>query len=431
MTANLEDRHLVWRIVQDHVDPNLFFIATEFGIFFTIDGGDKWVELTGGSPTISYRDVVIQRRENDLVAGSFGRGIFILDDYTPLRGLDKADLDQDALLFGGRKAWWYIERHPLGFSEGASQGNNLFRAPNPDFGANFTYYLKDDLKTARQERQDREKPLIKDGKNTPFPGFDVVEEERRETPPEVWLTVKDSDGNVMRRIKGETKKGFHRIAWDLRTPSQSAVGNNGQADGSGFLVIPGEYNVTLSKRVRGKTTVLAGPETFEVTPLRSGALKGAEPAETVAFWDRLSKLQRGVSAANTALGNLDRRLNGLKAALENSRSTPDALDNEWQAIRTEVHELDALLNGNRTVGRGFGAVKETIQSRLGKAMVGTGQSTYGPTKTHLEVVGYAEADFADVRNRINILMKTTLPAFEAKLIDAGAPWAPGAEIPAL
>ncbi|UTW56944.1 glycosyl hydrolase [Kordiimonas sp. SCSIO 12610] len=431
MTANLEDRHLVWRIVQDHVDPNLLFLATEFGIFFTIDGGDKWVELTGGSPTISYRDVVIQRRENDLVAGSFGRGIFILDDYTPLRNLDKDDLDKDALLFGGRKAWWYIERHPLGFSEGASQGNNLFRAPNPDFGANFTYYLKDDLKTARQERQDREKPLIKDGKNTPFPGFDVVEEERRETPPEVWLTVKDSDGNVMRRIKGDTKKGFHRIAWDLRTPSQSAVGNNGQAGGSGFLVVPGEYNVTLSKRVRGETTVLAGPETFEVTPLRSGALKGAEPAETVAFWDRLSKLQRGVSAANTALGNLDRRLSGLKAALENSRSTPDALDNEWQAIRTEVHELDALLNGNRTVGRGFGAVKETIQSRLGKAMVGTGQSTYGPTKTHLEVVGYAEADFADVRNRINTLMKTTLPAFEAKLIDAGAPWAPGAEIPSL
>jgi photosystem II stability/assembly factor-like uncharacterized protein len=431
MTANLDDRHLVWRIVQDHVDPNLFFIATEFGIFFTVDAGGKWVELTGGSPTISYRDVVIQRRENDLVAGSFGRGIFILDDYTPLRNLNKDDLDKEALLFGGRKAWWYIERHPLGFSEGASQGNNLFRAPNPDFGANFTYYLKDDLKTARQERQDREKPLIKDEKDTPFPGFDVVEEERRETPPEVWLTVKDSDGNVMRRIKGDTKKGFHRIAWDLRTPSLSAVNNRGEAAGSGFLVVPGDYNVTLSKRVRGVTSVLAGPETFEVTPLRSGALKGAEPAETVAFWDRLSKLQRGVSAANAALGNLNGRLNGLKAALENSRTTPDTLDSEWQTLRTEVHELDALLNGNRSVGRGFGAVKETIQSRLGKAMVGTAQSTYGPTRTHLDVVGYAEADFADVRKRLNTLMKTTLPAFEAKLIDAGAPWAPGAEIPAL
>ncbi|WP_262693544.1 VPS10 domain-containing protein [Kordiimonas aquimaris] len=428
MTSDLPEKHLVWRIVQDHVDRNLFFLATEFGVFFTPDAGEKWIELTGGSPTISYRDVVIQRRENDLVAGSFGRGIFILDDYSALRNMDEDTLNNEALLFGGRTAWWYVERHPLGFSEGASQGHNLYRAPNPPFGANFTYYLKDDLKTARQERQDREKPLIKDGKDTPFPGFDVVESERRETAPEVWLTVRDTDGNVVRRIEGSTKKGFHRAAWDLRYPSQQAV--SGGNEPQGFLAAPGTYSVTLSKRVRGVTTVMAGPDNFEVKPLSSGALKGADPADAVAFWERTSKLQRSVSAAISSLRGLDTRLGNLKTAITRSRTAPSSLDDEWQAIRTEVYAIDEALSGNRTQNAGFGATPQTIQSRLGKVLTGTGSSTYGPTKTHRDVLGYAEADFEAVRTRLNTLLGTTLPAFEARLIEAGAPWVAGAAIPA-
>ena len=131
ITGDLPDRHLVWRIVQDHVDPELMFTATEYGLFFTVDGGSKWVELTGGAPTISFRDVTIQRREEDLVAASFGRGFFILDDYTPLRDVDEAALDQEALLFPGRRAWWYMERHPLGFTEGRSARAQLLPRAQP------------------------------------------------------------------------------------------------------------------------------------------------------------------------------------------------------------------------------------------------------------------------------------------------------------
>lgn len=428
MTGDLPEKHLVWRIVQDHVDSDLLFLATEFGVFFTVDAGKQWIELTGGSPTISYRDVVIQRRENDLVAGSFGRGIFVLDDYSPLRNLDADALSNEALLFGGRTAWWYVEQHPLGFSEGAEQGHGLYRAPNPPFGANFTYYLKDDLKTAREERQDREKPLVKDGKNTPFPGFDVVEQERRETPPEVWLTVTDEDGAVVRRIKGETKKGFHRVAWDLRYPSLTPV--NGGDEPQGFLAAPGAYTVTLSKRVRGVTTAMAEPQTFEVTPLSSGALKGAEPAEAVAFWDRLSKLQRSVMAATTTVRELEGKMDKLKTALSRSRAAPGSLDDEWQAIRTEIFEIGEAIFGNTTQNAGFGATPQTIQSRLGKVLTGTGSSTYGPTQTHRDVIGYAEADFIAVRARLNSLLNQTLPAFEARVIEAGAPWVSGVAIPA-
>ncbi|MFB3091329.1 MAG: glycosyl hydrolase, partial [Gammaproteobacteria bacterium] len=115
--GNLPDRNLVWRLVQDHVDPNLLFTATEFGIYFTIDGGAKWIKLTGGVPTISFRDLAIQRRENDLVVATFGRGFYILDDYSVLRDVSVDQLNKEATLFPTRKAWWYIPS-PLGVISG-------------------------------------------------------------------------------------------------------------------------------------------------------------------------------------------------------------------------------------------------------------------------------------------------------------------------
>jgi len=139
IAGDLPDRHLVWRLVQDHEKSDLFFAGTEFGIFFTIDGGNQWIKLTGNAPTIPFRDLVIQRRENDLVGASFGRSFWILDDYSPLRFVTEQSLELPATLFPVRDAWWYVQRRPLGGGERANQGADFFVAPNPPFGAVFTY----------------------------------------------------------------------------------------------------------------------------------------------------------------------------------------------------------------------------------------------------------------------------------------------------
>jgi len=86
ISRGLPERHVAWRLVQDHVNPKLLFAATEFGVFFTV-GGDVWTKLAGGTPNISFRDLVIQKRENDLVGATFGRSFYVFDDYTPLRSL--------------------------------------------------------------------------------------------------------------------------------------------------------------------------------------------------------------------------------------------------------------------------------------------------------------------------------------------------------
>jgi photosystem II stability/assembly factor-like uncharacterized protein len=433
ITGDLPDRHLVWRVVQDHVKPELLFAATEFGLFFTVDGGGKWIELTGGAPTISFRDVTIQRREQDLVAASFGRGFFILDDYTPLRDVDAAALDQEALLFPGRRAWWYMERHPLGFTPGASQGASYFRAPNPPFGAVFTYYLKEDLKSLAETRQAEEKDRIDEWKDTPFAGYDAAEQERREVEPEIWLTVRDSDGNVVRRLKGPSKKGFHRAAWDLRFPAMDAVGagpDYPNEELQGFLAAPGAYTVSLSKTVRGKTTELVSPQVFQVERMRKGVLPGAEPEQVVAFWERLSTLQRGVTAANQATDHLEQQIKDLQIALGRTRAAPDGLDSEWRAIRTELQDIVELLSGNQAMAEIGQDPPATVETRLGRLLVGTNYSTYGPTPTHRQSLEYAEADFKAIRQRINTLQQTTIPAFQETLIEAGAPWTPGGAIPA-
>ena len=430
IAGDIPDRHLMWRVVQDHENRNLLFAATEFGLFFTLDGGTKWVKLTGDAPTISFRDVTIQRREDDLVAASFGRGFFILDDISPLRSLSEASLARDAMLFPGRNALWYAERTPLGDAGSASQGDGYYRAPNPPFGANFTYYLKDDLATRSGTRKEAEKPLIEKGEDTPFPDFEAISAELQELEPGIWLTVRDSDGNVVRRIEGPGKKGFHRVNWDLRYPSPITMETDeGPGGFTGFLAPPGQYTVSLAKRVDGRMTELVGPQPFTVEPLRRQGALPPQP-DTVAFLEKVGTLARSVGAAGTTLEGLEKRIELLGVAAQNARSGDTAtLERDWLAIRSEYLAIQSAMTGDPARNKIAERIQPTVFSRLGMVMYTIANSTYGPTQTQREQVAYAEAEFTDLRARLKTLVEQTIPDFERRLIAADAPWVPGGVIP--
>ena len=241
ISSNIPERTLTWRIVQDHVKKDLLFLATEFGIYFSINSGKRWSKIKGGVPTISFRDLAIHKRENDLVGASFGRGFYVFDDMSVFRELSNTQMQSPASLFSVRKAWWYIPRSHLGFGDRpkGTQGDSYFTAKNPPFGAVFTYYLKSDSKSSLAVRQDKEKALLKDGKSVGFPGWDAVEKERRELKSEVIFVVSNSKGEIVRRLNAPAKQGFHRIAWDLRYPSPSIIKNSGrQSSMLGFMVPP-------------------------------------------------------------------------------------------------------------------------------------------------------------------------------------------------
>jgi hypothetical protein len=437
MAGDLPENHLVWRLVQDHVKPDLFFTATEFGIFFTVDGGSKWIKLEGGVPTISFRDVGIQRRENDLVGASFGRGFYVFDDYTPLRHVSAEALEKEAVLFPVRPALWYVQRRPLGEDGQASMGGAYYVADNPPFGAVFTYHLAEEFMTLEAQRREEEKELEKEWKDTPYVSYDALEAERRQAEPEILLTIRDTDGTIVRTVAGPAKKGFHRVAWDLRYPSTRAVkrvastGDNPweRDTDSGFMAPPGSYTVTLSKRVDGKVEVLSEPVGFEVVRVFEGALEGSSPGETTAYMRQVAELQREVTGASEALADAFKTVEILGRALARSTVDPGTLDTELETIKQRLYVVDEKLTGNRSLASFGHPQTPNVGRRLRVATVTDGQSDYGPTATHRRAYEIAAAEFAAIEPELREILEIDLPALEAKMEEASVPWSPGRPLP--
>src|SRR5438874_5194165 len=134
VTGDLPEKGSVYSLAEDYVDPNLLFAGTEWGLFVSRDGGKKWLKLNGGLPTIQVRDLAIQKREGDLVLGTFGRGFYVLDDYSPLRTMTDAALASNFVLFPTRSAPLYVPSVPLGLSDAigpAFPGAGYYMANNP------------------------------------------------------------------------------------------------------------------------------------------------------------------------------------------------------------------------------------------------------------------------------------------------------------
>lgn len=426
--GDLPDKTMVWRMVQDHIAPKLLFAATERGIFFTLDGGAKWLKL-GGAPPIAFRDLAIQKRENDLVGASFGRGFFILDDYSVLREISEEKLKQEAALFAARKAWWYAPRSVVN-----TMGASYYAADNPPFGAVFTYYLKDNLETQQSARKEKERDLVKNNQDVPFPGWDALEAERLEEKPMIWLVIKDSEGNIVRRVEGQARKGLHRTDWDLRMTSKNPIsldppragggeGGGFRRGGGGVMVTPGSYSVTLVKQVDGVTTVLAGPQNFEVVPLRQGALPGKPKEEMAAFGRDVQALQAAVSAANQVFTDCKNRIAAMQTAATRTDSDVAGIVTQLHTLKKEVQKLDARVNGNQSKEEIGEKNDPTVSSRMFIAM--RGLTTYGPTDLHRQSLEIAKAEFQELKQELDDICNNKIPAVERALAAAGAPWIEG------
>ncbi|MEM6765749.1 MAG: glycosyl hydrolase [Bacteroidota bacterium] len=424
MTNGLPEKTLVWRFVQDHVKKELMFLATEFGIYFSVNAGKGWTKLTGGVPTIPFRDLAIQKRENDLVGASFGRSFYVLDDYAPLREVSQEQMEEEATLFSVRKAWWYMPRGVLSFNNSrGNQGASHYVAPNPPFGAVFTYYLKDGLSTAKADRKKAEKVLAKDGKEISFPGWDEVEAERNATASKIWFTVKDAGGNLVRKLTGPTAKGVHRISWDLKYPASEFIGSGDTTSlnrASAMMAAPGTYTVSMSKEVNGVVTTLSEPVEFEVVPLRKGALEGASPEHTAAFWRELESASKDASIVRSQLSSQMKKLSTLRTSLERSLISPGEMNTRLHELSAAYQDLRRQLYGYRSKSQVGQKNDPTVNSRLGMVFNAVGNSTYGPTpaaKTSLEIV---QKELGVMKKSLDALSDKMANLTE-EMAEAGAP----------
>jgi photosystem II stability/assembly factor-like uncharacterized protein len=436
ITNKLPERGSLYAIAEDGVDPNLLFVGTEFGLFFTQDGGGRWVQMKGGLPTIAIRDIAVQRIENDLVVATFGRGFYVLDDYTPLRTATRDNLTkQTQLLFPVKDALMY-NRSNSGFT--GSQGAGFYTAPNPAYGATFTYFLKEAPKTIKQKRQDAERRAGRDNQPIHYPSIDELRKEGEEQPPAVIFTVTDSDGKIVRRMTAPAGGGVQRATWDFRYTApaireqppgglggEGGGGGGGGGFGGGPLVMPGKYTVAMAVRVNGVVTPVAGSQTFNVTVEGREHMTSDEAKVLGDFQRNVGSLQRSIGGALSNATEAKTRIGLLK------RSAQEAPVDNAKLIADGEHlddEIDSILNDLRGGRENTDTPPASISERIGYIAERIRLSSVRPSRTQMEQYELVNSEFQPVLTRLRQLVDVELPAYEKALDAAGAPLiqAPGA-----
>ncbi|MDI1318735.1 MAG: glycosyl hydrolase [bacterium] len=433
VAGDLPVRGTVYTIAEDPEKAGLLYAGTEFGLYFSPDDGKRWIQLKGGMPVIAVRDLAIQKREGDLAIATFGRGFFILDDLTPIRRATDELLAREATLLPVKKAWMFIPSQPLGLREKAFQGAAFYAAPNPPFGAVFTYYLKDELKTKKNLRQAEEKKIAAKGGDVPFPSWDALHREDREEEPAVILTVTDSSGAVVRRLTGPVKAGFQRVAWDLRSPSSRPVQPKAADEDEdifsppprGPLVLPGSYTVTLEKRVDGQTAKLGEPVTFTTEILGTASLPAPDRARVLEFARKTARLQRAVFGSVELAKETHKRFDFLARGLADTPAAPAALLARAKELDQQLKDLEVALNGDKVLAKYQQPGPESITDRVQRIVESMWYSTSAPTGTLTLEYDFAAQEFAPILARLKTLVETDLKDLESKVEAAGAPWTPG------
>jgi photosystem II stability/assembly factor-like uncharacterized protein len=429
---NLPENGSVWTIAEDHVNPLLLFVGTEFGVYFSIDGGGKWIQLKGGLPTIAVRDIAIQKRENDLVLATFGRGFYILDDYSLLRTLAAHDLEKEAMLFPTEQAWMFVASRPLGLRGKGFMGESYFTADNPPFGATFSYYLKDAYKTKKKIRQEAEKDALKKGETVRIPTWEELHEEDTEEEPSVILTVTDETGNVVRRLNGTNTKGMNRVTWDLRyaaatptsttTPSADDAFDEGEM---GRFALPGSYKISIAKRVAGVTAQLNEPQVFAAALLGTASLPQPERRVLAEFQAKVGELQRAVTGASRLANDVKSEIALWKKSLNDAPSAPAKLREDVKAIEEKNRAILIALNGNNTLRSRNEGTPPSINERIDGIVYDQWLSTSAPTETHRKAYEIAGEEFSLVLSKLKSLIEVDVKNLEAAMENAGAPWTPG------
>jgi photosystem II stability/assembly factor-like uncharacterized protein len=433
IAGNLPERGSVWAIAEDFKNPDLLFAGTEFGLFFTINGGKRWIQMKGGMPTIAVRDLAIQKRETDLAVASFGRGFYILDDYSPLRSVTDAMLNQDVVLLSSAKpASIYIEERPLGLPEKSMQGDAYFTAPNPPAGATLTYYLKEEIKTKKKAREEKEKEEAKSGKDVFYPAWEELKEENREEEPAIVLTVSDDAGNIVRRITGPATAGFHRVSWDMRYPAANPTKLQPPAEESPFnpkpmgpLTLPGSYKVSIAKRVDGVLTPIGEPQTLQANAIGVSSLPSVDRKAMLDFERKTASLQRAVLGSIQAADEAQNQLDHLKKAIDDTPGADPKLGEEARTLINRLRDLRVALEGDPVLKKYNEPVAPAIVDRVETIVYGSWTATSAPTGTHEQNYSIAADEFTTVLAQLRQLIEVDLKSLQDKVETAGAPWTPG------
>lgn len=436
IAGNLPVRGNVHVIREDPKMKGLLFAGTEFGLFVSFDDGARWQAIRGGLPPISIRDIAIHPELDDLVVATFGRGIFVLDDYSALRSINASMLRAEATLLPMRTSYLFMQDSPLGGSGVSFQGASHYFANNPPVGATFTYHLRAQYRSARQVREQREQGLNRSGADVPFPGFESLKAEQEEEAPSVEVEVTDARGAVVSRFNGGNSAGTNRVTWNLRWPAVTPVGGTqqggfgggagtggGAQGGSGPYVVPGTYTAQLFKRVAGVRSPITQPMEFEVRLLPNAPVTVIERQQALEYQQRAQSIQRVVLGMNALMAETSTRLDALQQAVQRI-TRPTTLDADVRAAIVKLRGIREQLNGDNTPGRYSEPTAVSLVSRMQRA-ASVGETLAVPTQTQQEQLEIIAAQFPNIKAALDAFIAEDLARLEREAEAQGAPWTPG------
>lgn len=429
ISSNLPENFPVYSLVEDHITPGLLFVGGEFGVYVSLNDGQEWIRLKSGLPTISVKDMAIHKEENDLVLGTFGRGFYILDNYSALREINSKLLSKEAMVFPIEKGQIYMEKSPLGWGAKGDQGENFFSTPNPAIEQVFTVWIKEKPKSLKEIREENEKDARKAGQDIQYPGWDELRKEDSQSTPYLLLTIRDEFGNLVKTERKVWKKGIQKLNWDFRyasiQPASKTLLNPDGKDASGLRVLPGKYTMSLSSVVDNELKELIPAKAFEVQFLQHEYLKPEELIELNAFIKDVNQFLRVLKACENILKEMDEKIQLIEAANQSVSAWTDADLHEIQGIKDELKTLQIAFYGDDTFTRRNYDVPPALSSRANDIVYSLWYSQSAPTGTAINSYRQAKEAFMPVYGQLKTIVLEKIPDLEKKLELKQAPFTPG------
>lgn len=432
IVSGMPDKGSVYAIAEDHEDPNLLFAGTEFSFFVSNNGGKSWRKFANGLPTIPVRDIAIQKRENDLVLATFGRGFYVMDDYSSLRNLSEENLAKEGVLLPVRDALSFERKYPLGLPGKSFQGDDYYLGDNLGAEALITYYVRNKFESAKDKRIKEQNELDKQGKDNPYPTYEQLVAERDEEGATIFLTIKNSDGEIVRKLEVNAgQEGVQRISWNLRSAAKDPIrtGSSGFYNpfagvSEGPMVAPGMYTASLTRWQDKKMTLMGDPVSFEVKSLEHHTLPSADPSATVDFKLKIEELQRVEQVVSNALRGASNELGMVRKAIINMEQPQE----DWLvmviALENSIKAIDLKLSGDPLEAQLDMDATPSVAARIGQIVYENKYSSANPTGTHQKSLNIAQQQLASIVPEVRTLLDQDFKALREKLQAAGAPYIP-------
>jgi len=407
-------------ILQDHVDPGLLFLGTEFGLFVSSNGGADWIKFTAGLPTVSVMDMAIQQRESDLVLGTHGRSIFVLDDYSALRGLNEAAFRQRLAILNTSAGQQYDANQT---PSTRFTGSDEFRAENEPYGVMVTFMASGEDLPHPDEDAERERSIRQRSANK------SDEDKEKDGAPKVEMTIRDASGEVIRTKKFEVHQGVNRIVWGMERDGVRPMPGPVPAeleDGlpDGIEVPAGEYGVMLSLAPEDGEPATSNSRVTVLPDPRTSVSAQAREENYRAMLEIMDMQEVAVSAVERIF-HAQADIATVQALIKKKQKPGADADENLKALSEQAGEVQKglleLEKRFRTPPKTKGIVydDDQVSSKIGMAMYYVGSTADVPSATAQVYVDLAGRALDDAVRALDDFMSGELEPFSRSLSGAG------------